>query len=110
MRLAEITLTKQTVSGRDRLGQVTYTTASRDVIAEIMSQSRSEFFSAAQIGVSADIAFKLSQFDYDGELQLTYKGQNYRIYRKYEPDENYIELYAELTTGLNEAEEEDDDE
>lgn len=109
MRLAEITLIKKTASGRDSLGQVTYTTSEKTVIAETLPQSRSEFFMAGQIGITADIAFRISYFDYTNELAFRYNGQVYRIYRKYEVDDAHIEIYGELTSGLNDAEDEEDE-
>lgn len=101
MKIAEITLVKRARTGTDRLNQPIYTTSTRKVLARRIPVSQSEFYSAGQIGISADFEFIISQFDYDGETMLTYNGQNLRIYRKYERDDNEIELYCEYAAGLN---------
>lgn len=106
MKIAEITLVKRARTGTDRLNQPIYTTSTRKVLARRIPVSQSEFYSAGQIGISADFEFIISQFDYDGETMLTYNGQNLRIYRKYERDDNEIELYCEYAAGLNEKEDE----
>lgn len=106
MKIAEITLVKRARTGTDRLNQPIYTTSTRKVLARRIPVSQSEFYSAGQIGISADFEFIISQFDYDGETMLTYNGQNLRIYRKYERNDNEIELYCEYAAGLNGKEEE----
>lgn len=99
MKLRAITLIKRVASGRDRLGQVTYTTTTNDLIAEEIPVARSEYFTAGQLGISSDVAFKVSQFDYNKETSLKYEGEYYRIYRTYTPDDNFIELYGSLAIG-----------
>ncbi len=106
MKIAEITLVKRKKTGYDRLNQPIYKTTKRDVLARRIPVSQGEYFSAGQIGISADFEFVISQFDYDGETQLIYNGQTYRIYRKYERNDNEIELYCEYASGLNKEEEE----
>lgn len=106
MKIAEITLKKRAITGYDRLNQPIYTKTARTVVARRVPISQGEFFSAGQIGITADFEFIISQFDYDGETMLTYKGQTLRIYRKYERDDNEIELYCSYAAGLNEREEE----
>lgn len=110
MKIAEITLVKRELTGYDRLNQPIYSKTERTVIAQRVPVTQSEFFSAGQIGISADYEFIISQFDYDGETALVYQGQSLRIYRKYERDDNEIELYCEYAAGLNQREEEEDDE
>lgn len=105
MKIAEITLIKRKKTGTDRLNQPIYTTTSRTVLARRIPISQGEYFNAGQIGISADHEFVISQFDYDGEMMLSYNGQNYRIYRKYERNDNEIELYVEYASGLNKEDE-----
>lgn len=105
MKIAEITLYKRALTGYDRLNQPIYTNTSRTVLARRVPVSQGEFFNAGQIGINADFEFIISQFDYDGETMLKYNGQNLRIYRKYERNDNEIELYCEYAAGLNKEEE-----
>lgn len=99
MRLEEITLVKKTPSGRDRLGQVTYTVTETALLAEVIPVTRSEYFTAGQLGIAADAAFRVSVFDYDGHTALKFRGQSFRIYRTYEEDDN-VELYCSLAVGM----------
>ena len=108
MQTAEITLCKRSLQGYDRLNQPIYTTTSKTILARRIPVSQNEFFSAGQIGISADYEFIISQFDYDGEMMVNYNGQNLRVYRRYERDDNEIELYCELAMGLNKREVDDE--
>lgn len=108
MAIAEITLQKRTLTGYDKLNQPIYTNTSRAVLARRIPVSQGEFFSAGQIGISADYEFIISQFDYDGETMVSYNGQNLRVYRRYERNDNEVELYCELAIGLNKREVEDE--
>ena len=103
MKLEPITLIKRVVSGRDRLGQATYTVTTKDLVVEKIPVTRSEYFTAGQLGISADKAFKVSQFDYSGEMALKSDGLTYRIYRTYEPDDDWVELYCSLSIGQDEV-------
>ena len=104
MQIAEITLCKRALTGYDKLNQPIYTNTSRTVLARRIPVSQGEFFSAGQIGISADYEFIISQFDYDGETMVSYNGQNLRVYRRYERNDNEVELYCELAIGLNNRE------
>lgn len=101
MKIAEITLVSRTKSGVDRLNQPIYTETELDLIARVKPVTRQEYFSAGQLGISAEYCFVISQFDYSGQTMLRYGGKNYRIYRKYEINDNEVELYCEYAIGLN---------
>lgn len=103
MRLETLTLIKRIPSGRDRLGQVIYTVTETNLIAERIPVTRSEYFTAAQLGIAADCAFEVSAFDYEGQTALIYNGKTYRIYRSYENDD-IVELYCSLSVGQDDEE------
>ena len=42
-------------------------------------------------------------FGYAGQKILVYDGKRYSIYRTYETDDNYIEIYAEAEVGVRDA-------
>ena len=68
MRLDEITLIKETET-LDTIGQPVVSTTTNTVIAEIKSVTRNEFFQGRQGGITPDILFEISVFDYDGKVE-----------------------------------------
>lgn len=84
----------------DELNQPTETETSRDVVVEVRSVSQSEYFAGRQGGLTPDLSFLLSVFDYSGEKVVEYNGTRYAIYRTYESDDNYVELYAQVEGGI----------
>ena len=84
----------------DSIGQPTVTETIRDVICELRSVSGTEFSQARQNGINPQYMFVLSFFDYKGEQEVEFEGVRYSIYRTYIADDNTIELYAEVQTGV----------
>lgn len=99
MKLDEITLIKETET-LDSIGQPTSTPATNTVIAEIKSVTRAEFFQGRQGGLTPDIVFEISAFDYGGEKVAKWNGNKYAIYRTYEADNDRIELYCQVDGGV----------
>ena len=68
----------------------------RDVLAEIRSVTRSEYYNALNAGIQPEIVFKLAlDADYQGEHFLRYGGKKYRIVRTYLTNDGGIEITAE---------------
>lgn len=84
----------------DSLNQPVKTPSEKTVIAEVRSISRSEYFQGRQGGLTPDISFLVSVFDYSGEPIVEYNGKKYPVYRTYEADENYIEIYCQVEGGV----------
>ena len=84
----------------DYLKQPTETETIKNVVVEVRSVSQSEYFAGRQGGLTPDLSFLLSAFDYSGEKVIEYEGRRYAIYRTYEADENNIELYAQIEGGV----------
>lgn len=99
MRIDEITLIKETET-LDQIGQPTITTSTNTVIAEIKSVTRNEFFQGRQGGITPDILFEISVFDYGGEKVASWNNTKYAIYRTYETDNDRIELYCQVDGGV----------
>lgn len=99
MRLDEITLVKETET-LDTIGQPVVSTTTNTVIAEIKSVTRNEFFQGRQGGITPDILFEISVFDYDGEKVAKWNNTKYAIYRTYETDNDRIELYCQVDGGV----------
>lgn len=99
-KLSEITLIKETES-LDALNQPTTSESTNDVLAEVRSVSRNEFFQGRQGGITPDMVFIVSTFDYQGEKIVKYNGTRYAIYRTYDGnDDDKVELYAQVDGGI----------
>lgn len=72
-----------------------------EVFCERSSVSRNEFFEAGRNGLNPQFVFTVFKGDYQGETVCEYEGQTYSIYRTYETDDDYIELYVERKGGTN---------
>ena len=64
------------------------------------SISRYEFFSAGRAGLQPSFKVTVAIIDYNGELEIELDGVRYGVYRTYNVDEDYIELYCEKKGGL----------
>lgn len=72
-----------------------------EVFCDRESVSRSEFFNAGRNGLNPQFMFRIFKGDYQGETVCQYDGLTYSIYRTYETDDDYIELYVERKGGTN---------
>lgn len=99
-RINKLTLISDTYSGQtDDIGQPEASTASVDIIAEVREVTQSEYIQGKQDGLSPVFVFRISSFIYSGQRIAQFNGDRYSIYRTYQPDENYIELYVEREVG-----------
>ena len=97
-KIGKITLIKETQT-TDTIGQLVTTESTKEVIAEVKSVSQNEFMQGRQGGLTPEYVFHVSSFIYSGEKILSYEGKRYSVYRTFEADENYIELYTEQEVG-----------
>jgi len=68
----------------------------REVLAEIRSVTRSEYYNALNAGVQPELVFKLTlDTDYQDEHFLRYGGKKWRVVRTYLTDDGGIEITAE---------------
>ena len=68
----------------------------REVLAEIRSVTRSEYYNALNAGVQPELVFKLTlDADYQGERVLRHNGKRYRVVRTYLTNDGGIEITAE---------------
>lgn len=98
-RINKLALVSEVVN-TDSIGQATTTTTTTDIIAEVRSVSQSEYMNGKQSGLSPAYVFRVSAFGYSGQKVVTYGGVNYSVYRTYETDDNYVELYVEKALGV----------
>lgn len=98
-RINKITLiTEQTTT--DSIGQIVTTESTVECIGEVRSVTQNEYMTGRQSGLSPAYVFRISVFGYSGQKILEYDSVRYSIYRTYEADDNYIELYAEAMLGV----------
>ena len=89
-----ISLITETDSAHGVHADVTET--AREVMCEVQSVKRSEYYTALNSGIMPEYVFKLALAeDYQGEHFARYKGLKYRIVRSYMTDDDGIELTAE---------------
>jgi len=68
----------------------------REVLAELRSVTRTEYYNALNAGHQPELVFKLTlDEDYQGERILRYKDQVYRVIRTYLTSDGGIEITAE---------------
>lgn len=89
-------------TGKDENG-ITRTTYGepREVMCQVDSITRAEFFEAGRNGLNPEFKFRMFFGDYRGERVVEYHGLRYSIYRTYYGRGDVIELYAERRGGTN---------
>lgn len=78
-----------------------------DTRTEIFAQkediSQSEYYKGGEAGLKPEFRLKTAIIDYNGEREVELDSMKYGIYRTYERDEDYIELYCERKGGVSNA-------
>lgn len=69
--------------------------------------TRNEFYNAGRNGFNPSFVFEIFKGDYQGESIIEYNGLTYSVYRTYEPEGDYMELYVERKGGTNGRQESD---
>ena len=100
MKLREVYLISQSET-LDEIRQPKITeTKSTALFVELRSVSGVEFFNARQGGLVPEFSFIISAFDYHGESIVEYNGSRYAVYRTYEPDDDTVEVYCQVESGV----------
>lgn len=71
-----------------------------EIFAQKESISQSEFYKGGEAGLKPDFRLITAIIDYNGEREVELDGKKYGIYRTYERDQDYIELYCERKGGV----------
>ena len=93
----------QTNKRQDEYGRWIPYTTKRDVFCQVDSISQNEFFEAGRNGLNPEFRFTMFQYDYQNEVLVEYKGDQYSVYRTYIRRDDNIELYVERKGGTNKA-------
>lgn len=73
----------------------------REILAQMNSVDRREFFSGGQAGFRPEYQFTVFEAEYQGEELCEYNGNTYAIYRTYHvPGTDYLELYVQRKVGV----------
>ena len=68
----------------DTLGDLVAEDQVREVFCYVQSVGQKEFYQAQALGLKPEIKFVLADYlDYEGETQILYDGQRYRVLRTY---------------------------
>lgn len=71
-----------------------------EILARKESISQSEFYKGGEAGLKPEFRLTTAIIDYNGEREVEVDGRRYGIYRTYEVDKDYIELYCERKGGV----------
>lgn len=71
-----------------------------EIFAQKESISQSEFYKGGEAGLKPDFRLITAIIDYNGEREVELDSKKYGIYRTYERDQDYIELYCERKGGV----------
>ena len=73
----------------------------REVMCQVDSITRAEFFEGGRNGLNPEYTFRMFFGDYQGERLVEYRGNRYGVYRTYRGRGDLIELYVERKGGTN---------
>lgn len=71
-----------------------------EIMALYESVSQSEYYKGGEAGLRPEFRLTTAIIDYSGEKEVELDGKRYGIYRTYEVDKDYIELYCERKGGV----------
>lgn len=84
---------------KDEYGVGRKTEVIRQVYCDVHSVTQSEFFSGQQSGLKPDLKFTVFSGDYENETVIEFHDVRYSVYRTYNANSDYIELYAQKEAG-----------
>lgn len=86
---------------QDDYGRWIATKTSKQVMCQVDSITRAEFFECGRNGLNPEFKFTMFFGDYSGESIVEYQGKTYAVYRTYLRRTDIIELYVERKGGTN---------
>ena len=67
----------------------------KPVLCALKSVTRNEFYSAAQAGLRPERVFVIHGYEYEGEQEVEFEGERYRVVRTYSVSFEELELTCE---------------
>ena len=86
---------------QDDYGRWIATKTSKQVMCQVDSITRAEFFEGGRNGLNPEFKFTMFFGDYSGESIVEYQGKTYAVYRTYLRRTDIIERYVERKGGTN---------
>ncbi len=71
-------------AGENDLGDPITIRTKKPILCDVISVGRSEHYQAAAHGLKPEIVFVVSRWDYEGEKEVEFEGENYTVLRTYE--------------------------
>lgn len=72
----------------------------REVMCDVQSANRAEFFAGMQAGLSPEYMMHIHPIEYHGETVAEYNGRQYAVYRTYKKSADCLELYLQQEVGV----------
>ena len=94
----ELTLISQTIT-EDEIGNQIPVETETVVLCGLKSVGRNEFYSAAVTGLKPELVFVIHGYEYNGEQEVKFEGNRYRVIRTYLTDFEEVELTCERVTA-----------
>lgn len=91
----ELTLIGASEWSKDSNGNYIPAETKTNVLCDLKSVTRSEFYSAAQAGLNPEQVFEINGFEYNGETEVEFLGERYSVIRTYRTGYEVIELTCE---------------
>jgi SPP1 family predicted phage head-tail adaptor len=82
-------------------GNMIVNTTYRKVFCAIKSIPQNEYFLCGQSNIRASFVFEIRSSEYNQETKLKYKDKIYHIYRTYDKQNEFTDLYTEYRDGDN---------
>lgn len=94
----ELTLIDYTIE-YDEIGQQKKIETRTNILCAVKSIGRNEFYAAAQAGLKPKITFVIHGYEYNGEKEVEFEGEKYKVIRTYMKDFEEMELVCEKVIG-----------
>lgn len=79
----------------DEIGNQIGIETSINILCGITSIGRNEFYNAATNGLKLEMTFIVHEFEYNGENEIEYENNRYKVVRTYKKNNEEIELICE---------------
>lgn len=83
----------------DEIGQQKKIETRTNILCAVKSIGRNEFYAAAQAGLKPEITFVIHSYEYNGEKEVEFEGEKYKVIRTYMKDFEGMELVCEKVIG-----------
>jgi len=80
---------------QDEIGNWKKVPVKKTVLCGLKSVTRSEFYSAAQTGLRPSNVFVVHGYEYNGETEVEFEGEKYKVIRTYSVSFEEMELTCE---------------